>query len=193
MPGAAGKSENHSPLPRRKPRKVPPGTPPRIALIGFMGSGKSTIGRALARKLGYRFLDLDTLIVENAGKSIRRIFNEDGEEAFRQIETDALYSIREMRRLVVATGGGAPIRQENQEFFQNLARTFYLEVSFKEFLRRTGRDRSRPLLDRGQGELKRLFESRAPVYEELGERCPNEGRSPEKTVEEILRKLAKSE
>ena len=132
MPRFAGKPETNSHAPRR------------IALIGFMGSGKTTVGRLVAARLGYRFLDLDVLITENAGKSIREIFAEDGEETFRRIESDTLYSVREMNRLVIATGGGAPVRQENQEFFENLATTFYLEVSFKEFLNRTGRDHARP-------------------------------------------------
>ena len=81
-----------------------------------MGSGKTTVGRLVASRLGYRFLDLDTLIVENAGKNIREIFDEDGEEVFRQIETDALYSLREMHRLVIATGGAANVIKDDCDF-----------------------------------------------------------------------------
>ena len=165
--------------------------PQRIALIGFMGSGKTTVGRLVATKLGYRFLDLDSLIVENAGKSIRRIFDEDGEEAFRRIESDALYSLREMNRSVIATGGGAPIRQDNQEFFENLAATFYLEVSFTEFLTRTGKDPLRPLLDRSDRELHELYSSRLPIYRSLGRRILTNSRDPQDIAAEIMSKLRK--
>ena len=180
MPRFAGRPENFSHAPHR------------IALIGFMGSGKTTVGRLVAARLGFRFLDLDMLITENAGKSIRQIFDEDGEEAFRQIESDALYSVREMNRLVIATGGGAPIRQENQEFFENLAVTFYLEVSFKEFLNRTGRDHARPLLDRSEKELAKLYKSRVPIYRSLGQCIRTDSRKPQDIAAEILKKLANS-
>jgi shikimate kinase len=155
-----------------------------------MGSGKTTVGRLVAARLGYRFLDLDVLITENARKSIREIFDEDGEEAFRRIESDALYSVREMHRLVIATGGGAPVRQENQEFFENLASTFYLEVSFKEFLSRTGRDYARPLLDRSDKELEILYNSRLPIYRNLGQRITTDSRTPQDIAVEILKKLS---
>jgi shikimate kinase len=178
MPRFAGRPESYTHAPHR------------IALIGFMGSGKTTVGRLVAARLGYRFLDLDVLIVENAGKSIREIFAEDGEEVFRQIESDTLYSVREMNRLVIAAGGGAPIRQENQEFFENLASTFYLEVSFEEFLDRTGRDHARPLLDRSEKELKKLYKSRVPIYRSLGQCIVTDSRTPQDIAAEILEHLS---
>ena len=178
MPRPAGKEKSQSHAPHR------------IALIGFMGSGKTTVGKLVADRLGFRFLDLDLLIVEIAGKAIRRIFAENGEEFFRQIESDALYSLREMHRVVIATGGGAPVRQENQEFFQNLAATFYLEVSFREFLSRTGRDPARPLLRRSEKELKHLYGCRLPIYRKLGQRILTDGRRPEEIAEEIMSSLA---
>jgi len=180
MPRFAGRPETNSHAPHR------------IALIGFMGSGKTTVGRLVAARLGYRFLDLDVLITENAGKSIREIFTEDGEETFRRIESDTLYSVREMNRLVIATGGGAPVRQENQEFFENLATTFYLEVSFGEFVNRAGWDPSRPLLDRSKEDLKKLYKSRLPIYRGLGQRIITDSRKPQDIAAEILNKLAGS-
>lgn len=177
MPRFAGRPETNSHAPHR------------IALIGFMGSGKTTVGRLVAARLGYRFLDLDVLITENARKSIREIFAEDGEETFRRIESDTLYSVREMNRLVIATGGGTPARQENQEFFENLATTFYLEVSFKEFLNRTGRDHARPLLDHPKNDLEKLYKSRLPIYRGLGQRINTDSRKPQEIAAAILRKL----
>lgn len=157
-----------------------------------MGSGKTTVGRLVASRLGFRFLDLDTLIVENARKSIREIFDEDGEEVFRQIETETLYSLREMHRLIIATGGGAPIRQENQEFFENLASTFFLEVSYNEFFKRTGQDHARPLLDRTDKQLRSLYKSRLPIYRSLGQRIITDSKKPEDIAAEILDALAVS-
>ncbi len=165
------------------------GFPPRIALIGFMGSGKTTVGRLLAERLGYRFLDLDTAVVQQAGKSIREIFEQRGEEAFRRAETEILYSLREEDRLVIAAGGGSPIREQNREFFETLAATVYLEVSFEGFLKRTGKDPSRPLLDKTPDELKALYLSRLPVYRSLARPIRTDVRNPEDTVTKILSQL----
>ncbi len=166
-----------------------PGTsshlPERIALIGFMGSGKSTVGRLLARALGYRFLDLDALIERRAGRPIRRIFAEEGEESFRRLETEVLLSQAGRRRVVIAAGGGAPMRPENQSFLRSACTTFYLEVSFAEFLRRTGTDPRRPLLQRSREELRALYHRRAPVYATLGRRLNTDGSSPQRLAGRI--------
>jgi shikimate kinase len=160
--------------------------PPRIALIGFMGSGKSTVGRLLARELGYRFVDADQLIEKQTGRSIREIFAEKGEEEFRRLESLALEGLSRKRRVVIAAGGGAPIRLENRSFFTGSATTFYLSVSFEEFLRRTGIDPARPLLARGREELQVLYNSRRPVYESLGSRVATDGRAPAEVAAEII-------
>jgi shikimate kinase len=162
--------------------------PDRVALIGFMGSGKSTVGRLLAARLGYAFLDLDQWLERRQGKSIRQIFQESGEEAFRELESSALREFSSRRRVVIAAGGGAPVREANRSFFRR-ASTFYLEISFEEFLRRTASSPDRPLRGRPAEELARLFESRLPIYGELGERVASEGRAPAEVVEEILEKL----
>jgi shikimate kinase len=169
---------------------VSPGAawPPCVALIGFMGSGKSTIGRLLASRLGYAFVDLDTVIEAESGRSIRELFAEEGEPAFRTRESAALASLAGRRNLVLAAGGGAPIGEGNRAFFRAAA-TFYLEITFEEFLERTARSKKRPLRRRSIGELKALYERRRPVYESLGLRISTEGRSPQEAVEEILDRL----
>jgi shikimate kinase len=159
-----------------------------VALIGFMGCGKTTVGRLLAARLGYAFLDVDDWLENRDGRPIRRIFQESGEEAFRELESSALRELSSRQRVVVAAGGGAPVREANRGFFRQAA-TFYLEISFEEFLRRTEASPDRPLRDRPLEELARLFESRLPVYRELGERVASEARAPAEVVEEILERL----
>ena len=162
--------------------------PARVALIGFMGCGKTTVGRLLATRLGYAFLDLDEWLERRSGKTIPQIFQSEGEEAFRNRESSALRELSSRRRVVIAVGGGAPVRETNRPFFRQ-ACTFYLEISFQEFLRRTAASPNRPLRGRPEEELARLFESRLPVYRELGMRVSSEGRAPAQVMEEMLEKL----
>ncbi|MBW8003333.1 MAG: shikimate kinase [Planctomycetes bacterium] len=165
---------------------MPQCLPARISLIGFMGSGKSTVGRLLAERIGYRFLDLDEIIESEAGKPVREIFATYGEEDFRRQETKELYSLTGRDKLVVATGGGAPIRMENRAFFKDESLTVYLEVSFKEFLKRTGSDEARPLLKLPPKKLKALYEKRLSVYRALGRLIMTGCKSPENITEEII-------
>ncbi len=151
--------------------------PARVALIGFMGCGKTTVGRLLAARLGYAFLDLDQWLERRHGRSIRQIFQESGEEAFRDLESSALRELSSRRRVVIAAGGGAPVREANRPFFREAA-TFYLEISFEEFLRRTAASRDRPLLGRPPEELAALFAGRLPVYREIGGESPERGAHP---------------
>jgi shikimate kinase len=153
-----------------------------------MGSGKTTIGRLLAARLGYAFLDLDAWIERQQGQSVRQIFETEGEEAFRELESSALRQFSACRRVVIAAGGGAPVREANRFFFLEAA-TFYLEISFEEFLRRTAGSPDRPLRGRPLEELRALFEQRLPVYRELGVIVSSEGRASAQVAKEILEKL----
>jgi shikimate kinase len=166
----------------------PPLPPPRIALIGFMGSGKTTVGRLLARRIGWAFVDLDTLIVEKAGKSVAEIFSDSGEAAFREIESRCLRELGDRERVVVAAGGGAAVAEANRGFFA-AASTFHLAVSLETALTRTGADTARPLLSRGPAVLRELFASRLPVYRSLGAEVDTEGRGPEEVAAVIVRLL----
>ncbi|HVO39646.1 MAG TPA: shikimate kinase [Spirochaetia bacterium] len=162
--------------------------PPLIALIGFMGSGKSTVGRIVAEKVGYRFVDTDALVVERAGAPISRIFAERGEAAFRDLEAQVLRSLSSARASVIAAGGGAPAQQRNRQFFQN-ARTFHLRVSFRSVRGRTREDTGRPLLSQDDHVVRGLYEGRLAVYEELGEPVETDGRTPLEVAEEIILRL----
>jgi shikimate kinase len=110
--------------------------PTRIYLTGFMGSGKSTVGPLLARALGYRFLDLDTAIVQQAGQPIPQLFSEEGEAGFRQRETEALRSTGQQDRMVIALGGGALTFEHNLQWARENGLVLYLRVPADGLVRR---------------------------------------------------------
>jgi len=163
----------------------------RVALIGFMGCGKSTVGPILAGLLGWSFVDTDALVVERAGTSVAEIFRLHSEAEFRRMETQTLAGLTLRSGLVIATGGGAPLQPANREFFTLEARTFHLRVSFAEALTRTAGDTGRPLLAQERPALQRLFDARLPLYESLGEPVETDGRSPREIAEEIRATLAR--
>jgi shikimate kinase len=124
----------------------------RIYLTGFMASGKSTVGPKVAARLGCTFLDLDRLIAVHEGRSIPTIFAEDGEERFRELETQALHQTVEQDNLVVALGGGALVDDENRAFAKENGRVVYLEVDAETVVARVGDEADqRPLLQAEDG------------------------------------------
>lgn len=147
----------------------------RVYLIGFMASGKSTVGPKVAARLGHSFLDLDHLIEGEAGRSIPEIFAEEGEAAFRALETDALHQTADTDNLVVALGGGALVDDENRAFAKAHGRVVYLEVNAETVLERVGDEADeRPLLQDNEGtplprkkmraRIERMMTDRAPSY-----------------------------
>jgi len=139
-----------------------------IVLVGFMGAGKSTVGAELARLGGLRLIDLDHLIVSRQGCSIREIFRQDGEEAFRDYEALALERLAGLSRAVIATGGGIVGRPGNWLAMRRLGPVVYLRADWDTLCRRIGDDPDRPLADRRSGDekLRRLWEKRVPLYEQ---------------------------
>lgn len=124
----------------------------RVYLSGFMGSGKTTVGPRLAARLGQPFLDLDRLIQVHEGRSIAEIFEEDGEDAFRELESAALRRTSETEDLVVALGGGAVVSDENRQFVKENGLLVYLEVDAETVLERVGDEaEERPLLQDESG------------------------------------------
>ena len=146
----------------------PSETPKNLILIGFMGSGKSSIARELSNTLGYPVVDTDSLIVERAGKPIRKIFEQDGEEKFRDLEADTLRDLEESRpsRLIIATGGGVIARPDNCEILRRLGFVVWLVVSAEEIIKRTSKSRERPLLNNKdqRGTIDRLLSERRELY-----------------------------
>lgn len=139
-----------------------------IVLIGFMGCGKSTVGRELHKKLGYHFIDTDQVIEKQTGISIPEIFKQDGEEAFRELETNVLKEIihQKTNHHIIATGGGMPIRDENQPLIKQLGFTVLLSCSPQKILERTSKNANRPLLN-GPNPLEKIISilnQRSPIY-----------------------------
>ncbi|GIV01970.1 MAG: shikimate kinase [Fimbriimonadales bacterium] len=127
-----------------------------IVLIGMMGCGKTTLGKHLSQRLGWRHLDLDEEVVRLSGRAIAQIFEEDGEEAFRRLESEALSSIRDSGDLVLSVGGGAPTREENWPLMRHVGPVVYLKASEGLLIQRLERSRrERPLL-KGRGWRERL-------------------------------------
>lgn len=175
----------------------------RIVLTGFMGSGKSTIGRALAKELGWRFIDLDSLVEQRDGRPVARIFAETGEPAFRALETDALISSLSEQNLVLALGGGALETAANREAIAASTHTcvVLLTASFDTLYQRCERQIAtrangsplpiRPLLGDREAAAARL-NRRDPVYRECAHLVlETTGQKPEESVQALL-KLLKS-
>jgi shikimate kinase len=140
--------------------------PQNLILIGFMGSGKSSVGRMLASRLGFRFTDTDSIVEHEAGASIRDIFHHEGEEGFRRHETAALESLVGHRRMVVATGGGVVTQERNLAILHRLGWVVLLRADPEEIYKRVSRNKDRPLLQTADphATLLELLSAREPLY-----------------------------
>ncbi|WP_411727796.1 shikimate kinase AroK [Methyloglobulus sp.] len=141
-------------------------TKENIYLIGHMGAGKTTIGRQLAKSLAVPFYDSDRAIEESTGVDIPTIFEFEGEEGFRDREQKMIQKLTQLHGIVLATGGGAILREENRKVLKENGYIVYLQCSVERILERTRRDTQRPLLktDNPKERLQRLFEQRQPLY-----------------------------
>lgn len=161
-----------------------------IVLVGFMGAGKTTVGRLLAAKLGVPFTDSDHVIERRAGKPIPRIFADDGEPAFRQLEHAVIVDLLRESDAVLALGGGAAAHAGTRTALAAAGvPVIYLRVSYAEAMRRVGGDRGRPMLART--DVARLHEERDPLYARAATWSVDAGdRSPEEIASGILDRLA---
>lgn len=141
-----------------------------IILVGYMGCGKTTVGKNLARICEMSFLDTDELIEEQQGRSISEIFATDGEEAFRDMETEVLKKMIEQRRegLVLSTGGGMALREENRALLKQLGIVFYLKAKPETVYERVKGDTKRPLLqcEDPLSRIRMMQEQRGPAYQD---------------------------
>ncbi len=159
-----------------------------IVLTGLMGSGKTTVGRHISDKTDKEFLDTDDLIIQKAGKPISKIFEEDGEPHFRDIESEAILEASQKSGCVISTGGGAVLREENIDNLKKTGVVFYLEASAEELYNRTKGDSSRPLLNTEDpiGVLRRLLVARKPFYETADFKVNTGNKSVEEVSKQIL-------
>jgi shikimate kinase len=166
---------------------------PNIFLVGPMGSGKSAVGRRLARDIRAEFVDSDAVIEERTGVEISYIFEKEGETGFRRREQEALEELTDLSGIVLATGGGSVLAPENRSRLAERGRVVYLQASIPQLLERTSHNRNRPLLAKGDPEktLMGLLEQRDPLYREIADFCVDtDGRTVADVVAEIRRRLA---
>ncbi len=164
-----------------------------LVLIGYRATGKTTLARLLAGRLGWDWIDADVEIERRAGKSIKRIFAEDGEPAFRDLEVEVTADLCRRGRLVMAAGGGAPMREENRRAMRAAGPVVWLSASAEIIHDRMSADltttgRRPDLTERGGlDEIIELLASRRPIYQELADvEVDTEGKTPEQLAAEIL-------
>ena len=156
-----------------------------IILIGPMGSGKSTIGNIIAKRLNREFQDSDHHIEERTGVDIARIFDVEGEQGFRDRESQALKELLSVNGRVIATGGGSVLRPENQKLLKQQGYIVFLDTSLNQQMQRLRRDKKRPLLqtENPRARLEALSEERRPIYLDLADLAV-------KTDKRVARRLA---
>ena len=159
--------KKYPPLPITAEQRAILQNAPNVYLIGLMGAGKSTVGRILAQALQRDFVDSDDEIIARTGTTIGTIFEIEGEAGFREREARVIADLTKRHDLVLATGGGAVLREANRDLLRERTKVIYLRVQPDELFRRLRHDTQRPLLqvDDPKTKLVDLFEQRDPIYQ----------------------------
>ena len=161
-----------------------------VALIGFMGTGKTTVGKRLARRLGYAFVDSDLEIEQRIGLPVRTIFEEQGEGAFRKLESETIATLAPRPGQVISTGGGVVLQSINTELLRSCCTVVWLTASPHVILKRVGTAETRPMLAHATdplGHIRRLLDARMRFYEVAAHlRVDTTDRRPEAVAEEIM-------
>jgi len=164
-----------------------------IILVGPMGSGKTTIGRRLSERLSLDFFDSDHEIINITGVSIDHIFDVEGEKGFRARESDVIKRLCNMPNIVLATGGGAVMLEENRELMKKASSIIYLSSSVDQILRRTAKSNTRPLLEKSNNRRKTIsdiLEARDPLYKEVSSHIiDTNGKKLNEVIDEIIEAL----
>lgn len=156
-----------------------------IILIGFMGAGKSAAGAALARRLGWDFVDLDRLVSERERCSIDEIFSRDGEDAFRQAEVRALEALQGRRRLVIACGGGTYVQPRGRDRIDAMGRAVWIDLPLRMSIDRCGSGAERPMY-RDEAQMEALYQARLPSYRRAAYRVEVRDATPEEIAGRII-------
>ncbi|MET0985127.1 MAG: shikimate kinase, partial [Steroidobacteraceae bacterium] len=173
-----------------------PQSPTRVFLIGPMGSGKTAVGRQLAKMLNLAFYDSDVEVEQRTGVDIPYIFEREGEVGFRQRERETIDALTSLDDVVIATGGGAVLLAENRECLHRRGCAVYLQTSIEQQLERTRHGRHRPLLYTADPEakLRELMTLRAPLYEATAHMIvPTDGRHVRGVAEDIVQRLRREQ
>lgn len=164
-----------------------------LCLVGFMGAGKTSVGRVLASRLRRNFVDLDDLITSRAGKTVNRIFAEEGEQSFRELERQILAAaLRSKVECVLSLGGGAYVSEENRAALRATgAISVFLDAPFDELMKRCAEGaETRPLLQgQERDKLRQLFKTRLPAYQQAEAHVDTGGKSVQQVVDDILATL----
>ena len=161
-----------------------------IYLIGLMGSGKTTLGKILSKKLDKHFYDSDQVIEEKLGVNVPMIFEYEGEAGFREREKDILKELVSKQNIVLATGGGIILSESNRDLLAKNGIVIYLKSNQKDLVLRMKNDKTRPLLKNGNVELiiKKLCQEREPLYEEIADfKVATKNKRIYEVVNEIVR------
>jgi 3-dehydroquinate synthase len=153
-------------------------TTKNIFLVGLMGSGKTTVGRALAKRLGMQFVDADHEVEARTGASIPLIFEIEGEASFRRREAEVIRDLTARKGIVLATGGGAVLDPQSRQYLKERGTVIYLRASVSSLLHRTLNDKNRPLLQTAdpRKKLEELAQQREPLYREVAHITMDTGR-----------------
>lgn len=154
-------------------------------LVGFMGSGKSTIGSGVAKRLNVQFVDLDDLIEKQDGRNVRDIFRESGEPHFREIESEVLGRVSRTSPRVVALGGGTYVDPGNRAVIDRTGVAVYLETTFETIIERVPLDGTRPLFS-SREQVRELYDERLPFYRMAPVRVPTDGLEPDEIVGRVV-------
>jgi shikimate kinase len=163
----------------------------KLIIIGPMASGKSVVGKKLSKRMGLNFFDTDEQIEQKAGVTISWIFDVEGEEKFRDRESEILSTVIKEDNCIISTGGGIVLREENRALLKK-GTGIYLKTSIQSQLERTMNDKERPLLqniDNKEEALREIAKLRNPIYESCCEITIEETNSPNDAVDKIVEKL----
>lgn len=159
-----------------------------IVLTGFMGTGKTVVGKRLAERLGMQYIDIDEVIEKDVGMRIFDIFKRKGEAYFRKVETEAIKCVAILDNFVIATGGGVVLKKENMEELEKNGTVICLTANPQIILERTNKDTLRPLLKgkKPADNIERLLKEREPFYKRCHKMIDTSQRNIEELVEEII-------